>query len=237
MSLHPPSRTRSKLARFRRRLAPVLLFSGVAILGFVGLQYGVMILEQRHLQALWQAQQGADRTRRHPATVSIRDSSLSRLTIPAIDVSAVIVEGTDPLSLMIGPGHMTGTALPGDLGNTVISAHRETFLRKVMSLKHGDHILVERDGQTLTYAVEEFRIVKPDDLSVVAPTKDNRLTLITCDPAYNAGPAPQRLVVISRLLTVPPSPLSPSVEAAKSLPTRSHIRQAVAKKPKALQPQ
>ncbi len=216
----------------RHRLAPTLFFVGVAILGYVGVQYSVMVLEQRHLQALWREQQGNDRKLEHSSSVALRDGSLSRLTIPAIDVSAVIVEGTDPLSLMIGPGHMTGTALPGDSGNVVISAHRETFLRKIMNLKQGDNILVERDGQTFTYEIEEFRIVKPADISVAAPTKDNRLTLITCDPAYNAGPAPQRLVVISRLLGEPPTSTSPALQADKPLKSRTHIRQAVVKKPK-----
>jgi len=224
-------RSRSTLKNIRHRLAPALFFVGVAILGYVGVQYGIMVVEQRHLQALWRAQQGNDRKIEHRSSVALRDGSLSRLTIPAIDVSAVIVEGTDPLSLMIGPGHMTGTALPGDSGNVVVSAHRETFLRKIMDLKQGDHILVERDGQTFTYEIEEFRIVKPDDISVAAPTKDNRLTLITCDPAYNAGPAPQRLVVISRLLVKPPASTSPALQAEKSSKSHTYIRQAAVKKP------
>ena len=57
-----------------------------------------------------------------------------------------------------------------------------------------------------TYEVINKRIVEPDDTSVLAPSKDAKLTLITCYPIYYIGPAPKRLVVISKL--VEPAPAS-----------------------------
>jgi sortase A len=168
-----------------------------------------MFFEQRHLQRLWLEQQGTprDNARKTKQLSQERgESGLTRITIPSIELSAVIVEGTDGLSLMIGPGHLTGTALPGEPGNAVLSAHRETFFRNIAQLGAGDRILVERDGQTFTYVVEGFRIVKATDLSVAAPTSDSRLTLVTCDPAHYPGVAPQRLVVVSKLLA-PPTPV------------------------------
>jgi len=181
----------------------LLLFSGVAVLGYAGFQYGAMLYQQRHLQALWRQQQRVNlvsdqRTSPHPASEM---GTLTRISIPSIEFSAVIVEGTDLYSLLIGPGHLTGTAQPGESGNAVVSAHRDTFFRHIMKLSPGDRILIERDGRSFTYAVKGFRIVKPDDISVTAPSNDNRLTLITCDPAYYIGFAPQRLVVISKLVS------------------------------------
>ena len=111
---------------------------------------------------------------------------------------------------------MTGTAEPGEPGNAVVSAHRDTFFRNITDLTPGDHILIERDGRIFTYAVEGFKIVKPNDLSVTAPTSDNRLTLITCDPAYYPGPAPQRLVVISKLCRRRSFPQRCGIEAVTS---------------------
>jgi sortase A len=217
-----------KQSRFR--LSPFFLFSGIAVLGYAGFQYGAMFFEQRHLQALWREQQGIPRaTVRNSgqsSQVERSESGLTRITIPSIEFSAVIVEGTDGLSLMIGPGHMTGTALPGEPGNAVISAHRETFFRNIVQLSAGDHILIERDGQTFTYVVEGFRIVKPTDLSVAAPTNDSRLTLVTCDPAHYPGMAPQRLVVVSKLLA--PTPAAPELASATGLLTRV----ATAKQPR-----
>jgi sortase A len=208
----------------RRRLSAILLLSGAAALGYVGFQYGATLVEQRHLQALWMQQQRISSATIRRTSAAVRENSLTRLTVPSIDLSAVIVEGTDPLSLLIGPGHLTGTALPGEAGNAVVSAHRDTFFRNIVYLKRGDQILVERDGHKFTYAVEGFRIVKPADLSVIAPTRDNRLTLITCDPAYYLGAAPQRLVVISRMLTSPEE-VSASNKASKHF-SISHSPQA-----------
>jgi sortase A len=67
-------------------------------------------------------------------------------------------------------------------------------------LNKGDHIQVRRSGRTFTYAVTGKRIVKPEDISVIKPTNDPQLTLITCYPTYYIGPAPERLVVFSRLV-------------------------------------
>ncbi len=201
-----PARANSGLRVVGRYFAPFLVFSGIAVLGYAGFQYGAMLYEQRHLQTLWRQQQ---RTNHAPdQRAAVEYGGLTRISIPSIDLSAVIVEGTDVSSLMIGPGHLTGTAQPGESGNAVVSAHRDTFFRHITKLSPGDHIMIERDGQTFIYAVEGFRIVKPNEISVTAPTNDTRLTLITCDPANYPGPAPQRLVVISKLVspeTAPPS--------------------------------
>lgn len=210
MSPLPSARTDLKL--FSRCLAPLLLFSGVAVLGYAGFQYGAMFFEQRHLQELWREQQEVRPAAPHLTPVAMREESLTRIRIPSIQVSAVIVEGTDVFSMLIGPGHLAGTPQPGEAGNAVVSAHRDTFFRNIMKLKEGDHILVERQGRTYTYAVAGFRIVKPADTSVTAPTRDNRLTLVTCDPAYYLGPAPRRLVVVSKLLDA----ASPRIEVSKS---------------------
>jgi LPXTG-site transpeptidase (sortase) family protein len=210
LTLTLPSLTRitAGLKAIRRHAAPVLFYSGVAVLGYAAFQYGTMLLEQRHLLALWRAQQRTSSTARQRDPVAVHETGLTRISIPSIDLSAIVVEGTDLLSLLMGPGHLSGTSLPGDPGNSVISAHRDTFFRNITDLVPGDHILVEREGRAFTYEVEGFRVVKPTDISVVAPTDDNRLTLVTCDPAYYPGPAPQRLVVISKLLPAAPAPVT-----------------------------
>jgi LPXTG-site transpeptidase (sortase) family protein len=223
-----PARANSVLRAIHHHLAPLLLLSGIAVLGYAGFQYGAMLFEQRRLQSLWREQQKINPAANHRFVV---ETGLTRISIPSIEFSAVIVEGTDLFSLMIGPGHLAGTAQPGEAGNAVVSAHRDTFFRNIMKLSQGDRIFVERGGRTFTYLVEEFSIVKPTDISVAAPTNDNRLTLITCDPAYSLGPAPQRLVVISKLLNSDTA--TPGIEKAKQLPLHSHVKQAAIKKARA----
>ena len=84
----------------------------------------------------------------------------------------------------------------------IISAHRDTFFRHVFELAKGDQVEVQHGGKTAVYEVTEKKIVDPDDVEVLRQTKDPRLTLITCYPTYYIGPAPQRAIVIAKLVSL-----------------------------------
>lgn len=58
----------------------------------------------------------------------------------------------------------------------------------IYELSPGDEIVVDWNGQTFRYAVTGKNIVKPEDVSVLQPTSDAELTLITCYPTYYVGP-------------------------------------------------
>ncbi len=194
---------RRSLRRLRPAISPVLVILGVLLLGYVGAQYGEMYLEQRHLAREWQRQQSAHRAGPHAAAAQSEDDGLTKLWVPKIDLDSFVVEGTNHKALLLGPGHMPDTPAPGDLGNSVITGHRDTFFRHIHELEKGDTVLVQRDGKTFKYEVTGKKIVEPDDLSVIRPAKDSRLTLITCYPTYYIGPAPRRLVVFSKLVDEP----------------------------------
>jgi sortase A len=49
--------------------------------------------------------------------------------------------------------------------------------------------------RTIRYVVQETTIVQPEDVSVLATTKEPTLTLVTCFPFYFVGSAPQRFIV------------------------------------------
>lgn len=157
-----------------------------------------MFWSQRQLQRQW-AEQQSKHTMEPEQTASI-DDGLTRLSIPKIDLTAVVVEGTTYRSLLLGPGHLEDTVAPGETGNSVISAHRDTFFRRIYELQNGDAVLIQRRGRTYKYEVIAKRIVDPSDVSVAKPSNEARLTLITCYPTYYVGPAPERLVVTSRLI-------------------------------------
>jgi len=192
------------LRRLRRSLSPVFLTLGVVLLGYVGAQYGQMYVEQRHLAQEWEKQQQRARAEVQPTstddTAEKEDYGLTRLSAPKIDLDSVVVEGTSHRALLLGPGHLRSTPAPGDAGNSVITGHRDTFFRHLHELDKGDTVLVERDGKVFRYEVTGKKIVEPDDLSVIKPVRDHRLTLITCYPTYYIGPAPKRLVVFSKLV-------------------------------------
>ena len=186
----------------RQRLSAILMLVGVGLLGYVGLQYWAMYHEQQALQREWQEQQKPSAAVAASASVP-RDDGLTRVSIPKINLDVIVVEGTNHRALRIGPGHLRNTPIPGEPGNSVISAHRDTFFRHIYELSKGDEIQVRREGRTYTFQVTGKKIVMPDDLSVVKSTSDVRLTLITCYPIYYIGPAPQRLVVFSKLVGDP----------------------------------
>lgn len=169
---------------------------------YVGSEYATTYLEQRRLARQWQEQQ--ERLESQPKQTSsnepaVADNGLMRLSIPKINLDAFVVEGTTYKKLKLGPGRMVDTALPGDVGNSVITAHRDTFFRHIYELKKGDEIVVQRSGKKFRYEVTGKKIVDPADMSVTKQSKDKRLTLITCYPTYYIGPAPERLVVFSKL--------------------------------------
>jgi sortase A len=50
---------------------------------------------------------------------------VGRLDAPRIQLSAMIAEGTTARVLDLAAGHVRGTALPGQTGNTALAAHRD----------------------------------------------------------------------------------------------------------------
>jgi len=173
-----------------------------------------MFYQQRQLSARWERQNSPAIAT--PKAADPREQ-VTRLSIPSIDMDAIVVEGTSYRQLAIAPGHMTETPAPGENGNSVMTALRDTFFRHIYELKKGDQITVRRGGKSFQYEVDRKYVVKPSDVSVLRPTTDAQLTLITCYPTYYVGPAPERLVVTAKLAkpdssTATSSPARPGAE-------------------------
>jgi len=202
-------------AKYTQKLPMALIFIGLLLLGYVSAEYGQMFWGQHRLVRQWEAQQQRATTPNDGKQSVVVDDGLTRLTIPKIDFSAVVVEGTTRHSLLLGPGHIKSTAAPGESGNSVITGHRDTFFRHIYELTKGDELVVERSGKIFKYQVTGKKIVQPTDVSVIEPSSEPRLTLITCYPTYYIGPAPERLVVFSKLIEgdAIPRPLNQQVKA------------------------
>ncbi len=200
----------------RNFLSVAMLVIGVLLLGYVASEYWGMYHRQQQLAAQWE-QQAAAANVPGKAKLSVEDL-LTRVVIPKISLDAIVVEGASRRDLSDGPGHVKETAQPGQPGNAVITAHRDTFFRHIYELGKGDDILVRRAGQVYKYEVTGKKIVMPEDVSVMKPTADATLTLITCYPTYYIGPAPKRLVVFSKL--VGSEAELPTKEAAAQTPAQ-----------------
>jgi sortase A len=143
-------------------------------------------------------QQAAARTLDEPALALADDGLVGRLEIPRLHLSVVVMKGEDDATLARAVGHLPGTALPWELGNAVMAGHRDTFFRPLRDIREGDQIRMTTARGTFDYNVTSTKIVEPDDLSVLAPTPDRSLTLVTCYPFVYIGRAPKRFIVNAR---------------------------------------
>jgi sortase A len=67
----------------------------------------------------------------------------------------------------------------------VLSAHNDIYgeiFRNLDQLGPGDEVQVYTAGQVLTYIISGWRTVAPTEVSVLAPTENSSLTLISCYP-------------------------------------------------------
>ncbi len=118
--------------------------------------------------------------------------------IPRLDISAVVREGVDDRTLSRAVGHVSSTALPGAPGNVGIAAHRDTYFRAVRDIKNGDTIRMVTPKGTYEYIVDSLKIVDPSEVSVLDPTPQPSITLVTCYPFNFIGSAPKRFIVRGR---------------------------------------
>jgi sortase A len=98
--------------------------------------------------------------------------------------------------LRLGAGHIEGTALPGETGNSGIAGHRDTFFRELKDIQRNDEIQIQTATGLFRYQVDWMRVVEPGDTTVLEPSyKESTVTLVTCYPFYFVGSAPKRVVV------------------------------------------
>lgn len=111
------------------------------------------------------------------------------IDIPSIHITLPIYHGTDEDILQVAIGHLAGTSLPvgGESSHCVVSGHRglpsARLFTDIDKLSVGDTWTLNILDQTLTYEVDQVRVVKPSNLKnlQIEPGKDY-CTLVTCTP-------------------------------------------------------
>jgi sortase A len=206
--------TRSRTSARRRRsvlraVAYLLVIAGGAAIGWCA----AMIVDGQIAQ--WVARQqlektlsDADASLKQPylplATRSLvtpdNGTPLAELVIPRIGLSVVVLQGSDEHTLRQGVGHIESTPLPGESGNVGIAGHRDSFFRPLRNVQVGDDIMLQTPAGNVHYRVSSYRIVDPSEVSVIHPTSDPVLTLVTCYPFYFVGAAPDRFIVRASLV-------------------------------------
>ncbi len=143
-----------------------------------------------------------------PAPAPRRALTPEHLAIPAIGVDtqvvpSPIVQGEWKVPRFVA-GHLEGTARPGQGSNVALAGHLQSLrngnvFADLDKLQPGDEVLLSAEGEELRYLVRESRLVPPSEVSVVAPTLEERLTLITCAGSWDwlRGGYSHRLIVVA----------------------------------------
>lgn len=123
---------------------------------------------------------------------------LARVNVPSIGFSAIVVEGTDGGILSSGPGHLIGSAYPGEPDNVVI-LDPYGYAPAWGNLKPGQQVSLDTDSGRFTYRITGFKVVNADDKTITAPTLKPTLVYLTCYPLWAGSLAPQRYAVLAEL--------------------------------------
>lgn len=97
-----------------------------------------------------------------------------------------------------GACQATYSKLPGDSGNTIISAHEDTFFTELNKLVVGDVITLNTNYGEFSYTVTENITFKKTEKKYVSPTDETKLTLYTCKKDV-LGASDTRIGVICEL--------------------------------------
>lgn len=127
---------------------------------------------------------------------------VARLTAKSGDVDLIVLAGGSGRTLAFGPGHLSASSMPGEIGNTVIAGHRDTHFNFLRDLEIGESLVIETiAGRKHLYKVIGIDVVDSRRGSLLLDTEAPILSLVTCYPfdVRDSG-GPLRYVVTAKML-------------------------------------
>jgi sortase A len=188
----------TRMQKFVRWIQRILFITGTLALGYVGFTLLDARLYEASAKRSLETQISREEEHREPQPKSAVKTGevLGRVDIPRLGISVAVLQGSGSRTLRLGAGHIEGTALPGEPGNSGIAGHRDTFFRGLKDIQLNDEIEIQTATGLFRYEVDWVKVVEPTDITVLEPsTTGSTLTLVTCYPFYFVGPAPKRFVV------------------------------------------
>jgi sortase A len=144
-----------------------------------------------------------------PSKLLPAGSPVAVLSIPAIGLRTVVLQGTTSSVLENGPGHRRDTTMPGQVGISVILGRQTAYggpFRNLASAAPGDRIEVVTGQTVASYTVIDLRRAG-DPLPPAVPNGGGRLILVTAD---GSPLVPTGILYVDAELTSKPQP-SPGV--------------------------
>ncbi len=122
---------------------------------------------------------------------------VAQLNVPNKSINLFVLSGASGASLPFGPGHLTGTAFPGESGASIIAAHRDTHFNFLKDMAVGEHFQIQtQDNKIIHYKITNMKIADSRKQMLQTSAQSESLTLVTCYPfgAISSG-GPLRYVV------------------------------------------
>ena len=193
-------------------LGVLLLVLGVWQVGEAAYIHAKAWLAQRLVEGAWERTLAGERAvKPWPWADSW---PVARLEMPALGRRLIVLSGGSGRTLAFGPGHVDGSPLPGEAGNSIIGGHRDTHFRVLERLRPGDIIRIQvRKGVTHGFRVTAAEVVDSRRARLDPTGERRRLILVTCYPFDAVVPGgPLRYLVFAeeagetlpRLATVTP---------------------------------
>lgn len=195
-------------------VSTILIIAGLLVLGFAGLERGLVYYNQMKLRDAFKASAGFNHLEDDGVGfVEITAWEPMRLIAPAIEMDLMAVGGGDVFDrelLDLGPAHFQMSDLPNtERGNVAFAGHRAgrwNFFLKINELVEGDDIYLDVAGYRFVYKVEWVRVFDKYDWEPIESTDYPAITLQTCEPPHVSNPD-YRLMARGRLDHVEPAPL------------------------------
>ena len=127
---------------------------------------------------------------------------VARLVAKSGDVDLIVLAGGSGRTLAFGPGHLSASSLPGEIGNTVIAGHRDTHFSFLRDVEIGELLVIETvSGEKHLYEIFDIDVVDSRRSSLLLDTDTAILSLVTCYPFEAIDPGgPMRYVVTAKML-------------------------------------
>jgi sortase A len=133
-----------------------------------------------------------------------RGDAVGRLTVPRLDLAAIVVEGTDNPTLTKGPGRYSKSFVPGEGELIYIAGHRTTYgapFARINRLRRGDRVTLAVPYGKFVYRVTGRAIVPANDIERLESAGREEIALQACHPRFFAS---ERYIVYAKPVSVTP---------------------------------
>ncbi|OQW94191.1 MAG: hypothetical protein BWK79_07125 [Beggiatoa sp. IS2] len=123
---------------------------------------------------------------------------LARLTASQLNFEQIVLAQANEEISPFALGHLDSSVLPGEIGNSILRVHRNTYFDFLRLLKDGDALILEslRSGRWY-YQVSGIFIVDKTNIRLLESSLNRRLTLVSCYPCTDPHQDSLRYVVVA----------------------------------------